>query len=463
MAAVGPVGASPVRAGFSLMELLVVLGLIITLTAIGIGAFQNQQRTSRLAGSAALVGDVIRQARHTARMTGQPVFIEIVNANGDAPVGSGPVTSAAIAGVVRVPLLATGFESAGPLATGSVTPDAVAQDFFGSFDAADISGLGSQTRAWFRTAYGRSGQGWQIQGQAVTDRALTWLPMDEGLPSGRRRLMPRPGDGVELRVAVRVPATMSGDIFPLLAVTEPPSDPEVPPRLDLAVAGLALVKRGTPLYAGDRPIQLGAVTTTPVTGADVDIPHVQVVGWVKNPSGTVEVVKATNPGLDHLSAGWHDVSLLLNAPPVSGSSTRQALILINGRLAGSADLPPGLVSADQGTPTVVALGHGAVDNAWRSDMGLVIPPSPGTANILLDGTWLLDDLAITRLGRGEASRLPTGIEPQAPYRLLVLPDGTLRGDQEWKLRGIQAEQRAEVTVKVDGQSVGTSLTTLAMP
>lgn len=65
------------KRGFSLIELLVVMALLIILGAIGIGSIMRGPRQQGLMGVEGIVASAIRQARHTAMNSGAPVEVRL--------------------------------------------------------------------------------------------------------------------------------------------------------------------------------------------------------------------------------------------------------------------------------------------------------------------------------------------------------------------------------------------------
>ncbi len=65
------------RAAFSLIELLLVIGLFLTLMGIAVASVVRAPRLNRLIAAEQVISDAIRQARHTARTTGQPVVLRV--------------------------------------------------------------------------------------------------------------------------------------------------------------------------------------------------------------------------------------------------------------------------------------------------------------------------------------------------------------------------------------------------
>lgn len=94
-----------VRRGFSLVELLVVLGIIAAMTGLVLGGLFRSRDGNRLLAAEQVLADTIRQARHTARSTGSPVELRLT------PRLSGTeVIGAQLAGVSRTVLWSETFD-----------------------------------------------------------------------------------------------------------------------------------------------------------------------------------------------------------------------------------------------------------------------------------------------------------------------------------------------------------------
>ena len=78
-----PTASSPsLRQGFSLVELMVVIAIILAIMGIGFGAVMAAQRDTPLASAAVLTADFLRQARATSIALASPVEIRIEEVDG---------------------------------------------------------------------------------------------------------------------------------------------------------------------------------------------------------------------------------------------------------------------------------------------------------------------------------------------------------------------------------------------
>ncbi len=62
---------------FTLIEMMVVIGLFMLLMGLTVGALMRTPRTNALVAAQQVVGDLVRQARHTARSSGGPVVLKL--------------------------------------------------------------------------------------------------------------------------------------------------------------------------------------------------------------------------------------------------------------------------------------------------------------------------------------------------------------------------------------------------
>ena len=86
--------------GFTIIEMLVVIGILALLMGLTIGGIAAMRKTDKLLATEHLVSGLVRQARHTARTSGSPVILQITK------------SERRISGVTRVSLAQEGFEGA---------------------------------------------------------------------------------------------------------------------------------------------------------------------------------------------------------------------------------------------------------------------------------------------------------------------------------------------------------------
>ncbi|MBA3686790.1 MAG: prepilin-type N-terminal cleavage/methylation domain-containing protein [Planctomycetes bacterium] len=95
-------GRNKRRGGFTLLELIVVLGLIAGLAALSFGGLFRARGANPLIATEQLIAGQVRQARHTARTSGSPVVVNI--------------SDRGVSGVARIAVWSEQFENiASPL------------------------------------------------------------------------------------------------------------------------------------------------------------------------------------------------------------------------------------------------------------------------------------------------------------------------------------------------------------
>ena len=404
------------RRGFSLVELLVVLGILVTLGAIGAGAFISSGRGNRLAGTEQLITSALRQARYTARATGQAVLIYI-----DKDL-------ATISGVSRYPVWQTScedtaepFRTADPL---NLNPTATPPDSFLVRTGRSGSGFGrpqaaDANKAAAYTFFDASGTG------DVRNRARQITPNKTG-----------PTTGFQLTCAAYLPSLSAGGAawYPLVCVDGAAGD--AIPASDSAYAGLVMRRRDMPMY-GTGEAQPTSNTSGLPTPAPAPLPATvrpcyDLVGWITvggtpiSISSVEDAVDITNGvavlvnnsdkaarRIGYAGNDWEEVSFVLSGTSLElyrgGLQVAKKTITSAPRVDGT-DLPHRLVLGS------LEVGSGLA--------GTLINALPASAQHLPTGAWL-DDAALVRLGRDQSRQLPNGVTPYSTYAVLVRPDGRM--------------------------------------
>jgi prepilin-type N-terminal cleavage/methylation domain-containing protein len=105
------------RRGFSLVELLVVIGIIAVMAGLVLSSLFRNRDSNRLLAAEHVLADAIRQARHTARSNNAPVELRIVSI-----VEGSQVIGARVSGVTRVPIWGETFDGNGQVLPEINTP-----------------------------------------------------------------------------------------------------------------------------------------------------------------------------------------------------------------------------------------------------------------------------------------------------------------------------------------------------
>lgn len=434
----GLAGLAVSRRALTLLELLVVVGIMLLVAAIGAGVWFNAANTSRLVASERLVAGLVRQARHTARTSGQPVTLLFSK------------DERTVAGIARVPLWQERFEDALP-----------------PIGLTGQAGAAADPAAWLTR--GCTGQGLRI---AAADLAATPIPAIGPALERERRLIGRAslGDGFLLGAAVDLPAAIgaAGDVLPLLLISTETSFTGGLPSTELACAGLLLHRRTGLMF--DPTIQV-----LPMVGATANNPDQaawDVVGWIRPAGGTVAVLSllgnachADDPTLT-TPAGGLATSVLHNRLRLHGLAGgtwtdlalswdgRTLLLLVDGRLAASVAAPGPRLDPGPGSVPHLWLGQALVDEALRTYPGGADGLGDLPKNLPRD--WRIDNASLSAAGAGQAGQLPQGVAPTTDHQVVCLPDGRVLVDGassgSLELRGDfdRADTRATIAIRADG-------------
>lgn len=331
------------RVGFTLVEMLVVIGIIATIAAIGIGSTIGLGNRATAEGVEQVVSGLVRQARTTALATGAPVELRV------------EADSARITGVTQLPLYTESFDGLPGGLSGS------------------MPGIG--------------GNGWMV---GLPDSASTPGSLvgdgSNGLIDAIDLASPRipDNDGVYLSIWVRplTPTSSPGNWNPLIYLGDS-DDPTT------ALLGLALELESRVVQEEDGPT--------------AELQHWVPVGFVDGLSGTL-LSGAIEDGTLHPSSSdadvadiivgdrWIELGLLYDGT--------EAVLYRDGeevaRATATVDLDPLpqlWIAREAGTP-----GTGVVDNVRVYHLAAANPPPlpnnvvpAGDYRIVVDGSTVRVD------------------------------------------------------------------------
>jgi prepilin-type N-terminal cleavage/methylation domain-containing protein len=366
------------RTGFTLVEMLAVILIIGLLMTLVVGAFFRSRTVNKLLAAEQVIGDAIRQARHTARSTGAPVLLKISpTKRPDGSLGGG-----SISGVSRV---------------------WVWSEFFDHGQSPNAQGL----------TVGMSGNA------CLVNQGSPWIPPDLDRP-----LRFRAGDGAYIAVAVRPP--LAG------RTTE-----EVPKQIPLILVGgpdgsASGSSFGVMLVRSDA-VDPRKITTQTNKGKRVKMIGWEILGWVSLGAATEPLYISS---FEHLPNDLvRDEATYKNgvrdiADPLGGDRWEELGMLVtvdqvtlyrNGRRI--AELRTGQIIDGNSValPKILA----SADQIWVGQAQLPTGMSYAKCPI--------DDVRVYKLGTSEFGALPQGVYPMADpslpsttaveYRLLAHPEG----------------------------------------
>lgn len=368
------------QGAFSLVELLVVIGIIATMLGLVLGGLYRSRDGNRLLAAEHVLADAIRQARHTARSTGAPVELRLT------PVVTGSdVVGTRLAGVTRTALWSETFDKVRDLDEDGVI-NAVDEDWV------HLPASGEPANG---VVIGRSGNG---RIASATHPIMHHLTRGTVLVRGGR------SDGFHVACSVLPPSNITQDaILPLVMVGS--ADAMV------AESQCVLYLRGrnhrvTQNNQGVVPVWelVGAVWDE--SGSEVSISsHAhQITTRMANPT-----LPSGEPDLAHAITGgrWVDVALLYTG--------RRMLLYLDGQR---------IAELRTGVPTALKAEGDHVHVGMIHELNKPDPtysPAP------------LDDVRLYRLGTADVSELPgnvvlvdgVGGRPDAAlaWRFLCQPDG----------------------------------------
>jgi prepilin-type N-terminal cleavage/methylation domain-containing protein len=417
------------RRAFTLLELLVVIGIILLFASLGLTAIFRLGTVNRLAAAEQTIAGAIRQAKHTARSTGNPVLLEMeTTANGEST----------IRGTVATVLWSERFEGT----QGFGTPgDPLNFPLY--YPVNPPTATAAKRLADRRAPDGWSGAALHLKNLDLSDPVGPLLTTT--LDPLRGRVI-NENDGLMLEVKV----LMSDPAFawtPLVVVSNDPSrDHTDPPPVSSSAYGIAVRWQKYPRYEptpNPAPPQEESGTLLPLGDAEIVEwcawfgPDV-ISSWDDRPASLptamesdltrrAEFINRVGSCDPH---DWHAVQFI--------ATKDRLVLLVDGVVVAARELSRSTIPIAATAAKNVYVGMAIIDGQLPLAAPRFHPTSSGTPSsdpVLMPPTTKIDDLRILRLGGGTAGRLPPGLSfaptaPTAPIRLLCLPDGrvTHNGD-----------------------------------
>ncbi len=412
------------RRGVTLIELMVVLGIMLALGTIGVSAFARTNKVSRQTATRDLVADQVRQARATARASGRPVLLRISQVTRGADVVGGEVI-----GAVQSPVFIRDFET--PL-----------------FDTT------TPVDQQFRTRLGTAGQGFVVPKNGAEQPAHDTPTDDEGV--WERRSWIRPKDGFLVQVSVRLETPKVGDVRTLVLLH--PDDVTDRESGEAAVAGLRLI--GTQVSVFPKKTSTG--TDGPpkvIQDSTTDVPWdpAQQVwmlqGWLRLSDGTrvlvselasldaaepdevrVEPVPSSlnSPADPHvIDALSRDLARLTLLDHGGVAVYRLGLLWDGQRLTLLRNGHPMIRSVAKTGVTITkpiacaSFGRGLYPQKWDPASASRQGDWPAITTVArLDPAEVLDEVILDRQSSQAAHPLPSGVVPKQSATVYLWPDGS---------------------------------------
>jgi prepilin-type N-terminal cleavage/methylation domain-containing protein len=372
-----------IRRGFSLVELLVVIGIMAVMAGLVVSSLFRNRDSNRLLAAEHMLADAIRQARHTARSNNAPVELRIVSI-----VEGGQVTGARISGVTRVAIWGETFDGKGlklpeiNIATGAFKENGV--------------------------VIGRSGYGRKAlkKNENNEDPDINYpIPMYDFV-RGQSLVRNNRSEGFYIACQVRPPNPGSNAYLPLLIV----GDDDNPYK---SQCGLVLHMQHTN--------RLVDVTQLNRLVSNDTIPYSWCVeGWVRGSGSTTRTFVSTYTPADRplgrndivpviVPDRWVDLGLLYDGERLMLFADGQRIAVHHG--VAPQNVPKTLKSAAS-----LFIGQATIPGQLRS-----YNETP------------MDDIRLYRLGSSEVGDLPGGVvlvtpdtklpKPDIGYRILCHSDG----------------------------------------
>ena len=420
------------RTGFTLIELLVVLGILVILSTIGVAAFLTTSKVSRLTATENLLAGLIRQARYTARATGQAVMLYT------------NTSEHTIAGVTRLAIWQSQFEPGQDVFVPATPTPLVADGHTGSGVACRPPTGGGAVPKPSIDIYDRSLPRSDLSGAGNPNRRLS-------------RHSGKPTDGFALTVGVRTPPTQVATFAPLVLLTN-----AADANTDTAATGLLLKEVALDLYDSNPPSF--HPVTPPLVNPRLDFSCWEIIGWITpvgsppirissledSPRGNDSATKRGRLGIDTGSSEeWHEYGLIYT----NDSTTAVLELQRDGELIAYKTIPKDQILNDDGADKLTAhFGHAIVGPLLGGT---------GSSETTIHEIAAIDDASLFRIGVDKPTRLPSGVEfapsPLA-QSLMIQPNGSIGtaaqmtstpANLRWVVRGVFAEQEDQAELIIN--------------
>lgn len=394
-----------VRRAFSLIELLVVIGIFMLLMGLTIGSVLRTPKLNRMLASEQVVSDCIRQARHTARTSGQPVVLKLRK------------DTRAISGLLRH-VLWQGMEDWPKLDDGGTLVNAPGRTG---------SGL------WLPMAYNTDGlgSGSVDATTGATNRLL--LPDIPGQPMSRANLLWR---------GVAAPQSRSGLL--LSAWIRPPTagDAGVPELIPVVLVGKHETP-GTSGFADHKTSLMGIALVQSDTGGGIGATRTtvakswEIIGWFGAPADASCVEVSSTAKSDVVkdmvqTTGHRDTVRIIDSAtasvvvegaaesgPLTGGRWTELSLLVDG---------PRIVLYRDGRRIAEKTGVDGVTLTEPSDERVYVGCIDLGTGLKIAQNTDIDDVRLERLGDAMAGNLPAGVKVAADRRVTCHPDGRVEID-----------------------------------
>lgn len=405
----------PHRSGFTLLELLVVLGIFALIAGVAWAGLIGARRTAGLTGAAQMISGFARQAHATALSSGAPVQVLI-----DAD-------RLTVSGVSQTPLIWDAFEGVSP-SPGFAGAGLVLNHPSPGVFPSDADGDGNGIADW-GTAADRSN---------VEARWFRNLPTNQAL-------VRNPSDGFYLSCWIKPPPAKdagAGAIIPLVLIgREGAGETGIAPNPNIGSPDAEIAYVGLTLELELLEVQINQSTAVTVPhwvpvawiqtdtyGADPDA-YLRMVG-VHIPDGTVDAL-AFHPSVIPAWASGSDQARDVAAPiypvaqPIVGDGWVQLGLLYDGERLAIYNGEVEVTRKDEGVvgPLSDALLAEIRDdpNDVRCYLGRgtfrVSDAGMNSGDVIL-GQGMIDELRVVRIGTDRPQRLPAGITLDQHYRIL---------------------------------------------